>query len=229
MKKEDLIIKIAERFEGIENSVAERVAAKVAKSHRSDEEQAAAVERLSVMDVIASYTESRVTEAQRTAIETYEKKHSLKDGKPVVIEPADELKPVVSVTEPGADAPKPETIPAWAKAMQDELKALRAEKEQGERMKALSTILSGADAKTRERVEKDYARMQFADDADFQSWAEDTKGYIADMTEAARGRGLLGGAPKVGHAGGQTANDMVKARAEAIAKEADTSSVIKGL
>lgn len=78
------------KFEGISDKVLNRIAAKLAKTAKTEEEATTAVEELTLQQVIDSYSDSRVTEAQEKAIGSYEKKHGLKDGKRIKPEDADD-------------------------------------------------------------------------------------------------------------------------------------------
>jgi hypothetical protein len=70
------------KFAGIDEKVLDRIAAKAAKTVNSEEEAKTYVEDTTLQQVIDSYTDSRVTEAQDSAIKSYEKKYGLSDGKP---------------------------------------------------------------------------------------------------------------------------------------------------
>ena len=61
------------KFEGIDAKVFNRIAAKLAKTVKTEEEATTAVEELTLQQVIDSYSDSRVTEAQEKAIGSYEK------------------------------------------------------------------------------------------------------------------------------------------------------------
>jgi hypothetical protein len=71
------------KFAGIDEKVLDRIAAKAAKTVNSEEEAKTFVEDTTLQQVIDSYTDSRVTEAQDSAIKSYEKKYGISEGKPL--------------------------------------------------------------------------------------------------------------------------------------------------
>ncbi len=73
------------KFEGVSEQILSRIADKVAKTAKTDEEVQTAVDGLTFQSLLDSYGDSRATEAQQTAVRNYETKHGLKDGKAVEI------------------------------------------------------------------------------------------------------------------------------------------------
>jgi hypothetical protein len=65
------------------------------------------VDAVTVQQVIDGEADRRATEATQTAVSNYEKKHSLKEGKPV--EPGGQVQ-----TEPVKTAGDGDDTPAWA-------------------------------------------------------------------------------------------------------------------
>ena len=84
--KEKFLALLRTKFEGVQDAVLQRVAdakfKNVSKTATEDEIQGI-VDGLTYQDVIEDYANSRVTEASRTSVVNYEKKHGLKNGKPV--------------------------------------------------------------------------------------------------------------------------------------------------
>ena len=83
MYKEQLLEALKAKFEGVDASILNRVAGKLAKTVTSEEQVATAVEGVTFQQVLESYGDSRATEATQTAVSNYEKRHGLKDGKQV--------------------------------------------------------------------------------------------------------------------------------------------------
>ena len=103
------------KFEGVSEAVLGRIADKLAKTVTTEEQVATAVEGVTLQQVIDGYADSRATEAQKTAVRSYEQKHGLKDGVKVkegAPEDEDEL------DEGGEKTPK------WARTLIEQNKAL---------------------------------------------------------------------------------------------------------
>ena len=94
------------KFLGVDETALSRVAKKLAETTKTEEEAKTKVESVTFQQVLDSYTESRVTEAQKTAVANYEKKHGIKDGKPISVDP-----PKSNPTD------IPDETPAWAKSL----------------------------------------------------------------------------------------------------------------
>ena len=108
-----------------------RIATKKAEGVTDETKVNSIVEGISFSDVLNSYGDFRAGDATRTSVQNYEKKHNLKDGKPI------------ENPNPNPN-PKPEDkkddVPAWAQALIDsnknlstELSALKQEKLQATR------------------------------------------------------------------------------------------------
>lgn len=119
----------------------------------------------------------RATEASRTAVANYEKKHHLKDGRP---------------EEAPTDAPAPsgDEAPAWARAlieanqdMRSELDGIKRERNASTRRNAFEGLLEGLP----ESLRSAYLRTPYADlsDEDFDkltaSVGEEVQGILADQ------------------------------------------------
>ena len=87
------------------------------------------VEGISFQDVVTNYGDFRADGAQKTAVSNYEKKHNIKDGKPI-----EEPKPQDPLPTPTPQTT--EQVPAWAQCLIDS-------------NKTLSEKLAAMDAKTK--------------------------------------------------------------------------------
>ena len=216
------------KFEGVDEKVLSRIVAKVAKTAKSEDDVDDIVNEMTIQSVIDSYTDSRVTEGSASAIESYEKKHGIKDGKPAKKTEKDTNDVDDGDGEDGED--KKEKVPSWATALFEEIKSLKAEKTQNTRQSRVEEMLKDADEAPKKRTLREFGRCQFKDDADFDSWidevTEDIKTVVTKQTPPPATK------PK-GGAGAGTAeevNPLVKARTEAYTKAAETqTSAIQGL
>ncbi|MBQ3213282.1 MAG: hypothetical protein IJN45_08840 [Alistipes sp.] len=237
MKKEALDA-LKAKYPGVSEAILSRIADKIAKTAKTQEEVTAAVEGVTFQQVLESYGDSRATEAQQTAVTNYEKKHGLKDGKKV--ETGGEQKPGETGGEGegnkggaagGSDlaAQIAAAIAAEMKPLKDELAAIKGEKTANSRKAALNKVLEGAPEKIRQRYEKDFARMTFNDDEDFNAWIGEITPDVEAITSDFNAKGGVVGRPKGGAAGnGDKENPHLKARI-AEREAATTTPAIVGL
>lgn len=210
------------KFEGVSETILGRIADKLAKTAKTDEDVNTLIEGVTFQQILESYGDSRATEAQQSAVANYEKKHGLKDGKSVKTEPK---------TEPKAE-PKTEDddVPAWAKALIDsnnslksELEAIKGEKTTNKRKSELDKVLNKAPEKIRQRYTKDFERMSFKDDEDFNAWIGDITPDVEAITNEYNTKGGVVRRPKSG-GGGNGENENVHLKARIAEREAETSA-----
>ena len=167
---EKILAALRTKFSGVDDATLQRIASKKAEGVTDESKVDSIVEGISFQDVVTNYGDFRADGAQKTAVSNYEKKHNIKDGKPI-----EEPKPQDPPTEPKS---KPaEQVPAWAQSLIDS-------------NKALSEKLAAMDAKTRadarnqqiDEVAKSFGIPEFAykgktiaDDADLNQYFTDLK------------------------------------------------------
>ena len=83
--KQKILEALKAKFPGVNANVLNRIADKLAKTVTTDEQVTTAVAGVTkeFIEIIESYGDSRATEAQQTAVQTYETKYGLKDGQKV--------------------------------------------------------------------------------------------------------------------------------------------------
>ena len=125
---------LQQKFAGVDTATLTRIATKKAEGVTDETKVNSIVEGISFQDVMQNYGDFRAGQAQTSAVSNYEKKHNLKDGKP--IENPEEKK----------DEKKDE-VPAWAQALIDSNKSLseklstyEAEKAQAQRNSQISAV-----------------------------------------------------------------------------------------
>ena len=102
----------------------------------------------------------RATEATKTAVENYEKKHNLKDGKPSSSE---------TPSSPAVEPSKAEEAPAWAKALIESNQALQAKVDALEKGKATDgrkAVFDQMVAKLPDSLRVAYSRTSYQDLSD---------------------------------------------------------------
>lgn len=170
---EQILAALKTKFQGVEDATLQRIASKKSEGVTDESKVNSIVEGISFQDVLTSYGDYRADGAQKTAISNYEKKHNIKDGKPI-----EEDKPQQPQTPAPTQQPKPaEEVPAWAQSLIDSNKTL-SEK--------LAAMVAKTKADTRnqqiDEVAKSfgipefaYKGKQIADDADLNQYFTDLK------------------------------------------------------
>ena len=135
---EQILAGLQQKFAGVDTATLTRIATKKAEGVTDETKVNSIVEGISFQDVLTSYGDFRAGDARITAVVNYEKKHNLKDGKP--IENPEEKK-----DEKKDD--KKDEVPAWAQALIDSNKSLsekltayEAEKAQAQRNSQISAV-----------------------------------------------------------------------------------------
>ena len=108
--KQKLFEALKTRFKdmGVQDSVLDGVAAKLAETVTTEDQIGTAVSGVTFETLTQAEIDRRVTEGTKTAVKNYEKKYNLKDGKSLEKDPSkDTLK----------DASKEDDVPAWAKEL----------------------------------------------------------------------------------------------------------------
>lgn len=167
---EKILAALRTKFSGVDDATLQRIASKKAEGVTDESKVNSIVEGITFQDVVTNYGDFRADGAQKTAVSNYEKKHNIKDGKPI-----EEPKPQDPPTEPKS---KPaEEVPTWAQSIIDS-------------NKTLSEKLAAMDAKTKadarnqqiDEVAKSFGIPEFAykgktiaDDADLNQYFTDLK------------------------------------------------------
>ena len=181
---------LIEKYTGVKEPILRRVAAKLAKTVENEEDIATAVDG-AFTDVLEAYGDQRATDAQKTAVANYERKHNLKDGKAV-----DGGKP---------DEDEPEQIPAddtpaWAKALieannslKERLDAMDGEK----RSQSRRSVIDGILEPLTEVQRKPYKHMRLEDmsEDDFAALQETIKGEVDELVNEQNARSTVFGRP----------------------------------
>ena len=229
------------KYAGVDAKILGRIAKKKAKTATTKEEAKTIADGITLTQIIESHADYRATEAQTTAIEKYEQKHNLKDGKPVEQPAQQTAQQAAQPTSTTQTAPQggqqpTEQVPAWAqqllsesKAMREELNGYKAERTANTRLEAFKAAIAKAPDKIKARYERDFARLQFKDDADFDSYLEEIKPDIDAIAEDTASRGGSFGSPLGGGTASGQPSDLVKARFATTNTAATVSPAIAGL
>lgn len=181
----------------------------------------AAVEGVTFQQVLESYGDSRATEATQTAINNYEKKHGLKDGK--AIQQGGEPNPNPN---PNPNATQGEDTPAWAKSLIDANKALteRLNKMESQRVSsARREQLSALVKNLPESLRKVYDHIQVdaQTDEEFSALLKEVETETTAIGNDLSAKGAVFSRPAARNGGGNK-NELTKAQQEAIAARPTT-------
>lgn len=148
--------------------------------------------------MLNSYGDFRAGDASKTAVTNYEKRHNLKDGKPIETT-------TTTKTEKNKD-----DVPAWAQALIDSNKNLSDKLTQLETEKAQATRSQQILAKAKEYgIPENYAkRCAIKDD-------EDLDAYFKDLKQEFTNDGFKGVTPP------ESAEEKIEKESESIAKMID--------
>ena len=178
---EQILAALKTKFQGVEDATLQRIASKKSEGVTDESKVNSIVEGISFQDVLTSYGDYRADGAQKTAISNYEKKHNIKDGKPI-----EETKPQQLQTPAPSPQPKPaEEVPAWAQSLIDSNKTLNEK-------------LAAMDAKTKadtrnqqiENVAKSFGIPKFAYEGKQIAEDVDLNQYFTDLKQEMQNSGF---------------------------------------
>lgn len=169
---EQILAGLKTKFQGVEDATLQRIASKKAEGVTDESKVNSIVEGISFQDVLTSYGDYRADGAQKTAVANYEKKHNIKDGKPIEEpKPQDPLPTLTPQSNPT------EQVPAWAqslidsnKTLSEKLAAIDAKTKADERNQQIAAV-----AKSFGIPEYVYKGKQIADDVDLNQYFTDVK------------------------------------------------------
>lgn len=194
MRKEILEM-LQTRFEGVSASILGRIADRLAKTATNTAEARAAVDAVTIQQLLESYGDSRATEAVTTAVRNYEAKYGLREGLPA---PKDtDPKPDL---HPKADTVPTDAPPAWAKALieankslSDKLAAMEARRVSDTRRSSLAQAYS----RLPEPLRKGYERISVdaLSDEDFNALRDTIGKEVDDIMAQQSQRGAVFGRP----------------------------------
>lgn len=172
--KEKILAALQTKFQGVDAAILSRIAEKKAEGVTDESQVNSIVEGINFSDVLTSYGDFRAGDAARTSVLNYEKKHNLKDGKPV-----ENPKPS---PKPEEKEKKKDEVPAWAQAIIDSNKNLSNELASLKNEKLQATRQEQILAKAKEYgIPENYAkRCAIKDDEDLDAYFKDLKQDFAN-------------------------------------------------
>lgn len=134
---EQILAGLQTKFAGVDTATLTRIATKKAEGVTDDTKVNSIIEGISFSDVLNNYGDFRAGQAQVSAVSNYEKKHGLKDGKPIE-------KPEPEPPKPGekTDIAKmiADGITAAMKPFSDKIAQYEAREAQAQRNAQISSV-----------------------------------------------------------------------------------------
>jgi hypothetical protein len=166
--KEKILALLKTKFPGVDEATLSRIAEKKAVGVTDESQLQTIADGVGFQDVLNSYGDFRANTAVTSAVTNYEKKHGLKDGKPIEIE-----KPVEKPVEKPADDMATiiaNAVSAAMKPLSDKLTQFETEKLQATRQEQIL-----AKAKEYGIPESQAKRYGIPEDADLDAYFEEVK------------------------------------------------------
>lgn len=206
---EQILAGLQQKFTGVDTAILTRIAIKKAEGTTDETKVNSIVEGISFSDVLNSYGDFRAGDASKTAVTNYEKKHNLKDGKPI----ENTTTTTTTETEENKD-----DVPAWAQALINSNKSLLTEVSTLKQEKAQATRQEQIMAKAKEYgIPENYAKRCAIKDN------EDLDAYFKDLKQDFANDGFKGVTPP------ESAEQKIEKENESIAKMIDegTNAIVE--
>ena len=195
---EQILAGLQQKFAGVDTAILTRIATSKAEGVTDETKVNSIVEGISFSDVLNSYGDFRAGDASKTAVSNYEKKHNLKDGKPIenpnpkLEDKTDDMAAIIA-----------NAVSAAVKPLSDKLAQFETEKLQATRQEQIM-------AKAKEYgIPENYAkRCAIKDD-------EDLDAYFKDLKQEFANDGFKGVTPP------ESAEKKIEKESESIAKMID--------
>ncbi|MCS2371745.1 hypothetical protein NXV03_18090 [Phocaeicola vulgatus] len=171
---EQILAGLQQKFTGVDTAILTRIATKKAEGVTDDTKVNSIVEGISFSDVLNSYGDFRAGDASKTAVTNYEKKHNLKEGKPIEI--------TTTTTQQQTTEQQPDMATIIANAVSTAVKPLSDKLAQFETEKLQATRQEQIMAKAKEYgIPENYAkRCAIKDDEDLDTYFKDLKQEFAN-------------------------------------------------
>ena len=195
--KEKILALLKTKFPGVDEATLIRIAEKKAAGVTDESQLQPITDGVSFQDVLNSYGDFRANGAVASAVVNYEKKHGLKDGKPIE---------ATTTTTATQTQEQKEDVPAWAQSLIDSNKIL-SEKLAGYEQKEAQTIRGAqilAKAKEYGIPESQAKRYSVPEDADLDT-------YFKDVAQELKNEGFAGVVPP------ESAETKIEKESESIA------------
>ena len=181
---EQIFAGLQTKFSGVDAAILTRIATKKAEGVTDASQVPTIVGGISFSDVLTNYGDFRAGDASFKSVQTYEKKHNLKDGKPIENpnpNPTPQLNP--NPDQPDMAKIIADAVSAAVKPLSDELAQFKSEKSQATRQEQIL-----AKAKEYGIPESQAKRYAVPEDADLDT-------YFKDAAQELKNEGFAGVIP----------------------------------
>lgn len=212
------------KFQGVSESVLNRIADKLCKTVTTAEQVQTAVDGVTIQQVIEGYADSRATEASQTAVHTYEQKYGLKDGAKVKQPSGGDGgsgqggAPDKTLQGGGTDPVLLQTLQSLQesnKKLSERLDRMDSERTTSSRKQQLSGII----AKLPENLKKAYERtpVDGLTDEEFNALIGEVTTEVDGIVQATQQKGAIFGRPSATGGSGSQGGELTKEQQDAIA------------
>lgn len=168
---EQILAGLQTKFSGVDAAILTRIATKKAEGVTDGGQVPTIVEGISFSDVLTNYGDFRAGDATFKSVQNYEKKHNLKDGKPIENpNPNPNPQPNPNPDQPDMAKIIADAVSAAVKPLSDKLTQFETEKSQATRQEQIA-----AKAKEYGIPESQAKRYSIPDDADLDVYFKDVK------------------------------------------------------
>ena len=168
--KQKILEALRTKFAGLSDEMLEGMVNKLAKTITDEDAIDTTIEGVSIAEVIDIYKDRKVTEG----VKAYEKNRSKQPKKTTTSQDGDDDK------NTGEGEDKMDKFFDMMKAMQAEIKALKTDKLTSSRKEKFDALLKDVPENLKKAFIKDFSRLTFKDDEEYEEWLEEKK---ADITE----------------------------------------------
>ena len=182
------------KYQGVSESILDRIAEKLAKTVTSADQVQTAVDGVTLQQVLESYGDSRATQAQQTAVHNYEQKYGLKDGVKLETQQQQQQKAGEQKQTVEQQGGKPnDDIPAWAKAIIDRMDKLDSERITTTRRQQIDKLIDGLP----DNLKKAYGRtpVDGISDEDFNTLVSEITNEVKEISSQVSQHGAVFGRP----------------------------------
>lgn len=180
--QELLLAGLQQKFTGVDTAILTRIATKKAVGIADEKDVNSVVEGVSFQDVLNSYGDYRAGEASVSAVSNYEKKHGIKDGKPLEVKPEETGSMAELIAKAVSEAVKP---------LSERIEKYDADKKAEERM--IAVVAKAKEYGVPESLAKRYIG-DIKEDQDLDAYFKDVKqdlvnAGLKDTTPPDEGKG----------------------------------------
>ena len=177
MNIQELILAgLQQKFTGVDTAVLARIASKKAEGVTDETKVNSIIEGISFSDVLNSYGDFRANTNVTSAVSNYEKKHGLKDGKPIETTTTTTTQQQTATEQPDMATIIANAVSAAMKPLSDKLTQFETEKAQATRQEQIL-----AKAKEYGIPETFAKRYAIPEDADLDTYFKDAKQEFANI------------------------------------------------